>query len=38
MGKGDRRTLRGKLYIRSYGKVRTRNGPKKAAPTAPARK
>lgn len=38
MGKGDRRTFRGKLFNCSYGKARPHSAPRKAAaaPAAPA--
>ena len=32
MGKGDKRTLRGKIYKGSYGKTRPRKPKKKSAP------
>jgi len=35
MGKGDRRTFRGKIYNGSYGKTRPHRG-KKPAPAKPA--
>lgn len=35
MGKGDKRTRRGKIYKGSFGKTRPGRAPKKAAP-APA--
>jgi 30S ribosomal protein S31 len=34
MGKGDRRTERGKIWRASYGKSRPKPGAKKAKPTA----
>lgn len=38
MGKGDRRTRRGKIYNGSHGKTRPGHAPKKpAVPAAPAR-
>ena len=39
MGKGDRRTRRGKLYAGSFGKSRPKkDGPKKTAIAAPKKK
>jgi len=37
MGKGDRRTRRGKIYAGSFGKLRPKDDAKKAAP-APKKK
>jgi 30S ribosomal protein S31 len=36
MGKGDRRTRRGKIYNGSYGKTRPRRAPRKNAEARPA--
>jgi 30S ribosomal protein S31 len=38
MGKGDRRTRRGKLYAGSFGKLRPKDPAKKKARTAKAAK
>jgi 30S ribosomal protein S31 len=38
MGKGDRRTRRGKLYAGSFGKTRPKNPAKKKARSAKAKK
>ena len=38
MGKGDRRTKRGKLYAGSFGKSRPKNPAKKKASVAKAKK
>jgi ribosomal small subunit protein bTHX len=38
MGKGDKRSFKGKLFKGSYGKTRRRKGVKKAATAATARK
>lgn len=36
MGKGDKRTKKGKLFRKSYGKCRPRNPDKKKVEAAPA--
>ena len=36
MGKGDKRTLKGKTFKGSYGKTRPHHPKKKAAPAKPA--
>lgn len=38
MGKGDRRTRKGKIYRGSHGNTRPRKGKAKATASAPARK
>jgi 30S ribosomal protein S31 len=38
MGKGDRRTRRGKIYAGSFGKLRPKAGTKKTAVAAPKKK
>ncbi len=35
MGKGDKRTRRGKIFAGSYGKTRQKSKKKNVAPTAP---
>lgn len=36
MGKGDKRTKKGKIFRKSYGKVRPRSGEKKKVEPTPA--